>query len=170
MLSAHERSRDAYAADGYPKLGVTGSVDYANPNPRADPLHKRFRASWQVGAALTWSPNDYAASRTRAGQAGADREQTFAEIAALEDALRTEVSQAYEDALASGQAMEAALTGIAAAEETYRVRREQFRAGAAVATDVVDAESKLRQARLELINAAIDVRIARARLDRAVER
>jgi outer membrane protein TolC len=34
---------------------------------------------------------------------------------------------------------------------------------------VVDAENELRRARLELINAAIDVRIARARLNRAVE-
>jgi len=39
-----------------------------------------------------------------------------------------------------------------------------------VATDVIDAEEKLRRARLDLVNAAIDVRIARARLDRAVER
>ena len=50
------------------------------------------------------------------------------------------------------------------------MRREQFRAGAAVAIDVIQAEAELRQARLELINAAIDVRIARARLDRSVGR
>ena len=50
------------------------------------------------------------------------------------------------------------------------MRREQFRAGAAVAIDVIDAETELRRARLELINAAIDMRIARARLDRAVGR
>ena len=66
--------------------------------------------------------------------------------------------------------MEAAQVGIRSAEESYRVRREQFRAGAAVATDVIDAEEDLRRARLDLVNAAIDVRIARARLDRAVER
>jgi outer membrane protein TolC len=50
------------------------------------------------------------------------------------------------------------------------VRREQFRAGAAVATDVIIAEGDLNRARLDLINASIDLRIARARLDRAVER
>ncbi|KAF0166033.1 MAG: hypothetical protein FD160_4065, partial [Caulobacteraceae bacterium] len=67
-------------------------------------------------------------------------------------------------------ALEAAKVGITAAEESYRVRREQFRAGAAVATDVVYAEADLRRARLELVNAAIDIRIARARLNRALER
>ena len=170
MLRVHERTRDANNAQGYPKLAIQGAVEYANPNQRVDPFKKEFQASWQVSGVLSWSPNDLAISRAVAGRSRADREQTYADIAALEDALRTEVAQGYEAAVAAGQAMDAALTGIAAAEETYRVRREQFRAGAAVATDVVDAEAKLREARLELINAAIDVRIARARLDRAVER
>jgi outer membrane protein TolC len=49
------------------------------------------------------------------------------------------------------------------------VRREQFRAGSVVATEVIQAETELRRARLELISAAIDTRIASARLDRAVE-
>jgi outer membrane protein TolC len=80
------------------------------------------------------------------------------------------VSQAYADYAAAHEAMEAALTGIEAAEESYRVRREQFRADEAVATDVIISEGELNRARLELINAAIDLRIARARLDRAVER
>ena len=102
--------------------------------------------------------------------AGASKESSTAELAALEDALRREVAEAYAAYVAASQAMSAALTGIAAAEESHRVRREQFRAGAAVATDVIDAEAELRKARLELINAAIDARIAGARLDRAVER
>jgi outer membrane protein TolC len=169
MLRVYERTRDANAAEGYPKLGINGTAELSNPNQRVDPTHRKFEGSWQASAVLSWSPNDYAASRARAGQAGADRESAFAQIAQLEDALRAEVSAAYEDYLAAGHAMEAALTGIAAAEESYRVRREQFRAGAAVATDVIDAEAELRRARLELVNAAIDVRIARARLDRAVE-
>ena len=169
MLRVHERTRDANAAAGYPKLGVNGTAELSNPNQRVEPTQRKFKGSWQVSGVLSWSPNDYAASSARAGLAGADRERTFADIASLEDALRQEVSAAYEDYVAAGHAMESALTGIAAAEESYRVRREQFRAGAAVATDVIDSEAELRRARLELINAAIDVRIARARLDRAVE-
>jgi outer membrane protein TolC len=87
----------------------------------------------------------------------------------LEDGLRIEVSQAYEAYKAARDAMEASKAGIAAAEESFRVRREQFRAGAAVATDVIDAENEVQIARLNLVNAAIDGRIAKARLDRAVE-
>jgi len=43
----------------------------------------------------------------------------------------------------------------------------RFRAATAVASEVVDALSELQRARLELIDAAIDARVARARLARA---
>jgi outer membrane protein len=170
MTRAHEHRASAESSNKLPKLAVLGTFDYSNPNPSIDPYAEDWNESWAVMGSLTWSPNDFAAAGARAGQAEAERAQTVADLHTLEDALRREVASAYEDYLASSQAMESALTGIRAAEESYRVRREQFRAGAAVATDVIDAESELRRARLELINAAIDVRIARARLDRAVGR
>jgi outer membrane protein TolC len=153
-----------------PKLSVVGTVDYANPNQQSNPFEfeAKWDGSWTVVGALSWSPNDFAAASHRAGSAEADRAQTLADLQSLEDALRNEVAAAFSDYEASADAMNAALTGIRAAEEAYRVRREQFKAGAAVATDVVLAETEVSRSRLELINAAIDVRIARARLDRAV--
>jgi outer membrane protein TolC len=170
MAGVHETTAEANAADKLPKLTVAANYDFANPNQRVDPYNREWNGSWAAMGILSWSPNDFATAGARAGQSEADRAQTLAELSALEDALRQEIAQGFEDYEAARQAMESALTGIRAAEESYRVRREQFRAGAAVATDVIDAESELRRARLELINAAIDVRIARARLDRAVGR
>jgi outer membrane protein TolC len=122
-----------------------------------------------VYAALQWSPNDALSADAQIDQVRADLAQTLADLQSLEDALRVEVSQAYNGYASAHVALEAARIGIAAAEESYRVRREQFRAGAAIAVDVVDSETQLRQARLDLVNTLIDLRIAKARLDRAVE-
>jgi outer membrane protein len=171
IVSAHERTIGASNRGKLPKLLVGATYDYAKPNPQAlnfeeDPP---WSDSWLFYGAVTWSPNDFATAGTQAGQAEADRAQTLADIQALTDALRREVTQAAEDFRSAQKAMEAGLVGIRAADESYRVRREQFRAGAAVAIDVIDAESELRSARLQVINAAIDVRIADARLARAME-
>jgi outer membrane protein TolC len=170
MLDVHDRNIRANDGDKLPKLGVSAVGDLGNPNQRSTSFERKWVGTWAVIGTLSWSPNDFAVADARADQVGAQRAQTLADIAALEDALRSEVSQAVEDYSAAQQAVDAAATGIRAAEETYRVRREQFRAGAAVATDVVIAESDLNRARLELVNAAIDLRIARARLDHALER
>jgi outer membrane protein TolC len=169
LSEVHATSADVHAADAFPKLAIGGSAEYSKPNPRAVG-DTGWSESWAAFASLSWSPNDLASGSSRAAQARADLVRTQADLRAIEDALRLEVTRTYEAQKAARAAMEAALTGIAAAEESYRVRREQFRAGSAVATDVIDAEAELRRARLDLVNAAIDTRIAQARLERAVER
>jgi outer membrane protein TolC len=118
---------------------------------------------------LLWSPNDTFNYGAQVDQSRADLDQTMADLQQFEDSLRVEVFQAYYGYASAHAQLEAARAGITAAEESYRVRREQFRAGAAIAVDVIDSESQLRQARLDLVNALIDTRIARARVDRAVE-
>lgn len=170
LVEAQDKNIQASDGDKLPKLGVSATGDLGNPNSRATSFKRKWVPTWAVIGTLSWSPNDFFVAGARADQFGAQRAQTFADISAMQDALRTEVSQAFEDYHSAQQAADAAASGIRAAEETYRVRREQFRAGAAVATDVVIAESDLNRARLELVNAAIDLRIARARLDHALER
>jgi outer membrane protein TolC len=169
MASVHEKSITAEQGGKLPQLVLQGQYDFANPNTRVAPLDKKFISSWQVGAALRWSPNDFATADARVDRARAERVSTEGDLRVLEDALVTEVSQAYEDYVAAQEATTQAQSGIAAAEETYRVRREQFRAGSVVATEVIQAETELRRARLELVSAAIDARIAAARIARAIE-
>jgi len=164
-LDSAVRSREAGA---WPRLSLAAGVDLANPNPRIFPQEAKFKPSWDVGAILSWSPNDMLSGDRQAAETRAERAQAIGDLEALRDALKLEVSQAYETCIAADRALAAAPPGIVAAEESYRVRREQFRAGAAVATDVLDAEADLRGARLQLINVAIDLRVAEARLERAV--
>ncbi|HEX4447589.1 MAG TPA: TolC family protein, partial [Polyangiaceae bacterium] len=59
---------------------------------------------------------------------------------------------------------------LASAEEAYRVQRELFINGRGTSTTLTDAESDLTRARLTLLNARADARIARIRLDHALGR
>ena len=54
-----------------------------------------------------------------------------------------------------------------AVEEAYRVRNAQLAAGAAVVTDVLEADLALTRARLTRLDAALDAHLAHARLLRA---
>lgn len=86
----------------------------------------------------------------------------------LRDGVRIEVTQAYEELRGARAAIEAARVGVTAAEESYNVRLRQVDAGAAVANDVIDAESDLTRARLALVDAQIAAKLARDRLSHAV--
>ncbi|MBM4361936.1 MAG: TolC family protein [Deltaproteobacteria bacterium] len=86
----------------------------------------------------------------------------------LIDAVTDEVTTAT---LGLGEARAASRTasrGLIAAEEAYRVRREQRDLGRGTAVELVDSESDVLRARLELVHARVDARVARAHLDHAV--
>jgi len=168
LSESQHKSLDAVRAQGYPVLSIGGNAEEANPNQRFFGSTE-WKGSWTAYASLTWAPIDTLVASKASDQARADLAATDADLRSLSDALRVEVTQAYNGYSSAHVALEAARAGIAAAEESYRVRREQFRAGAAIAVDVLDSEAQLRQARLDLVNTLIDMRVAKARLDRAVE-
>jgi len=60
--------------------------------------------------------------------------------------------------------------GLVAAEESYRVRRSLFQNGRATSVELTDAETDLTRARLEAINARVDLRIALVRREHATGR
>ncbi|MEM9070190.1 MAG: TolC family protein [Myxococcota bacterium] len=168
LADARERNIRAELGRQYPQLLVQANFDLSNPNNRIIPQQQEFNGTWDLSVLLRWSPNEMGVARQRAEQARASLLETRADIDALRDAVRLEVAQSYEELTAAQLAFEAARVGLTAAEETYRVRSDQLRAGAAVTSDVIDAEAELTQARLQLFDAAIGVRLARARLGQAI--
>lgn len=167
LVAAREHLVNARTGQRLPHLALTANADYANPNSRIFPARAEFHGTWDVSAILSWSPNALFTYGQDQNVAEADLAQAQADLAALEDGLRLEVSQAYEGYVASREALLSARAGVAAAEESYRVRLERFHAGAAVTSELLDADSELSRSRLDLINAAVDLRIAEARVRRA---
>jgi outer membrane protein TolC len=89
----------------------------------------------------------------------------------LEDARRgvaTEVKTSIDQSEQAASAVDVAQKTIASAEEAYRVMDAQVKAGTATTTDLLDAQSALTQARLNLARAQYEEAIARVSLARAV--
>jgi len=167
MIDANDHLRSSERNAALPTLSLDGNVLRANPNPRYIPPVTEFRTSWEVGATLAWSPNNSLVGYQRSQRAAAELERARADLAALEDGLRMELVQAYEDYKAADAAARASESQQSAAEETYRVRSATYRVGAGVQIDLLTADLALTQARLDFVNAVLDARIALARLRRA---
>lgn len=168
VASEAQRLAARAAAGGrYPQIIAQGNVEYSNPNPLIFPQQQVFRSSWDVSAVIRWSPDETVASQRKMETALAELRRIEADETALRDALRVEVAQAHRAFEAAKVALEAARVGLEAAEESYRVRVMQLEAGAAVTRDLIDAESDLTRARLEMVGAVIGIRQARVALDYA---
>jgi outer membrane protein TolC len=166
-MLAKNRQKDAVGANRFPKLSAFAGAEYANPNPRIFPAEDRFELTWQAGLQVTWSLNDTLTT-------SAERDRFDAEIRALRedrnrllDGIRLQIVSATQAVELAQKAIQVTAEGLAAAEESYRVRKELLAAERATAVEIVDAETQLTQARFAAINARIDLRIALAQLAHA---
>lgn len=157
-------------AGNYPSLSAFGDLTYANPNQRKFPLTNEFFPTWAVGAQITWSPNDVIAAGPNANDAEARAAALDAQKQATRDGIELEVTQAYQSVHESDTAIETTTRQLESAEEAHRVARELFNAGRGTATTLIDAETALAQARFDHLQAKVDARLARIRLEHALGR
>jgi outer membrane protein TolC len=169
VWSLKEQGRAARAA-AYPRFDALGQVSYDNPEQRIFPPRQDFKAGWAAGGQITWTLNDIGIGVTQGRQVDAKRAQIEAEKNKLADALRNEVAQAQQGVEDAEVAIETGTRALAAAEESYRVRRSLFQNGRAISVELSDAETELTRASLDLVNARVELRVARARLVHAIGR
>lgn len=162
--AALEQHRKADKVDRLPKLGVFAQGIYDNPNQRIFPAEDKFDVTWAAGARVTWSLNDYLNSKPHDAKWDAELRALDADRLNLELGVRAQVTAARQAVVLADRAYAATKRGLAAAEESHRVRQELLAAERATAIELVDADNELTRARIAAIDALIDRRIARARL------
>jgi outer membrane protein TolC len=89
-------------------------------------------------------------------------------LAEFDSVLGVEVRQRALEIDSGRAAVAAATDAVRAATEAHRVVTERYRAGVITQTEVLDAEAVLLQAELDRTRALAAIRLAEARLARAV--
>ncbi|HMF40211.1 MAG TPA: TolC family protein [Polyangia bacterium] len=164
------RQARAAAGAGAPVLAVVGEITDANPNPRYIPSPDRFATTWSASAQITWSPNDAATSYEAYRGLRARQAQVAETRRALVDQVRSEIAGALQAVDNAASAQLTSARAARSAEESYRVRRSLFQNGRATSVELTDAETELTRARLAVISARIDARLADVALLRALGR
>jgi len=150
-----------------PTVGAFANATYANPNQRYFPPDAAWHATWAAGVAVTWTPTDVPGAQAMASEADARGDALAAQRNALRDALAVEVAQYFESVGAAEAKVVATDKQLESATEAYRITRSLYANTRATTTNVLDAETALARARLASVNARVDARVARARLEYA---
>jgi outer membrane protein len=168
--AAAQETAQAAKASRWPTLSAFGDGILGDPNPRYIPPSNVFNTTWDLGAQLTWSPNDLIAANGNVR----DLESRVAAIVAnknvTRDNIEVEVTQMLQAVHEADFSIESSTRELASAQEAYRVQRELFNNGRGTSTTLADAESDLTRARLDLLNARVNARTARIRLEHALGR
>jgi outer membrane protein len=166
---AEERGRAAVAGRK-PTVALTGTVDYANPNPRIFPRRDQWRESWDIGVNVAWPLWDAGRSKAEAAEAAAAATAARERLADVDSLIALDVRQRQLDIDSAKAAIAAAEDAVRSAQEARRVVAERFRVGVATSTDVLDAQVTLLQADLDRTRGLANLKLAEARLDRALGR
>jgi len=166
-LAEQEDVADMRAA---PKLEAFGNAYYARPNQRFIAVQDEWRATWDVGVQLSWSPNDLGTSSTDARALEAERAKLQAQRDVVFDRVQQEILEAYTSLKEAELGVVTALRNLQAAEEAYRVQRLFFEAGRGTTLELLDAEARLLQARIDMVNVRAATHMAQVALSHAVGR
>lgn len=168
QVAAAEKQTDIVAAGMYPRVDAIGNFTYANPNQRYVPATAEWKATWDVSLQLTWSPNDWLLAHDQKKSAATNVAVLKATREQIIDGLVLDVTSAYTRVKEAEASIGTTATELRAAEEAYRVRKEQFSLGATTSALLIDSEADLTRARLNHLNARVDLRIARAQFRKAI--
>ncbi len=161
---------EAMKAGRWPVLSAFGDGILGDPNPRYIPPNNVFNTTWDVGAQVTWSPNDILTANASATDYQARLASIIANKNATRDNIEVEVTQMYQNVREADFSIESSTRELASAQEAYRVARELFNNGRGTSTTLTDAESELTRSRLDLLNSKFNARTARIRLEHALGR
>jgi outer membrane protein len=159
---------DAARAESRPTVAIIGGVDLARPNPRIFPRQDVWEDSWDLGINVTWTL--WNAGRTAAQVAEATHRLDAARerTAELDSQIALEVRQRQLDVASALAQVATAELALRSAVEARRVVAERFSAGVASSTDLLDAQVDQLEAALDRTRAMASVKLAEARLARAL--
>lgn len=167
-IKAAESNIDATKSAYYPQISVGGNFTYANPNQRWIPNADKFNSTWAVGVNVSYDIWNWNATGYQVEQSEAQVLQAKDGLNQLKDAIVLELTQNYLSYNQAIKKISIAETGAKQAEENLRVTMQKFKNGAALSSDVTDAEVALLQAKTNHIQALIDFEVIAAKLDKSI--
>lgn len=150
------------AKSGYlPTVGVEAGRGYADPDGYFGTSNK----SWHIGAKASWSLWDGGATQNKVKVATDTLEKAKeANLAAVDNVLLA-VQKAYLNLRSAEQTIQSTQTAVAQGQESFRIATLRYRAGVGTNLDVLDAETKLTDARNNYVQALYNYNISIAALE-----
>lgn len=151
-----------------PQIQAEAGYDLARPNRRILPLVDEVNDSWDVSLNFRYTLFDGGRRGAGIARARAEVDASRQGLRELDRAIRLEVTARYLDFETARVAIQVAESAQRAATHNVQVAGDRYRQGLAPSSELLDAETALLEAGLELTLARAQLRIALAGLGRAV--
>ncbi|MCI0573017.1 MAG: TolC family protein [Myxococcaceae bacterium] len=171
-LNARVKAADALRTQALsqflPRVYARGT--YSRNGPEAGLVYSDLARQNELtgGLSLEWDLFNGFGHAAEADQAARTRAQAEAQLTQTEHELEAEVRKAHTSFQHQVEAAKVAGANRETAGRSLELTKQRFEAGASTTLEVRDAQFKLAQAELTLVQSRVDVEMARAALERAM--
>jgi outer membrane protein TolC len=159
---------DAARGGNKPQVALAAGYDYSRPNPNIFPRQDAWKPSWQLGFNVGWTLFNGGRTSAEIAEARSLSTAVRERLAELDTQIALEVRQRQLDLTSAISAVKPAVDAVGSATEARRVVQERFGAGVATSSDLLDAQQDQLEAELGRTRALANVKLAEARLARAL--
>lgn len=135
---------------------------------RIVPARSQFDQTWAAGIQISMDVWNWGLNSAQSRQAEAQLAQALDVSALTKEAIQIEVMQSYTLMKQAVDKIPVTETSIRQAEEQVRVVLAKFTSGGAIMTEVLDAETALLLAKMNRVQAIIDLEIAKVKLEKSI--
>ncbi len=160
-LVAARSSVQAEKGNYLPSVSVFGNYYYNKPNQRILPLLDEFKDTWAVGVALSWNIWNGGKTSTSVQIAENKLSEASTNFNLLKENIETEVTKKYFDLIGAFKKIKAAQASLLAAKENYRVTSKLYAQQKATASELLEAETNLLNAKINYKLSALNAKLKR---------
>ena len=168
ILNSLEDQESAQKSDWYPHLYAFGNFYYNNPHQRFLPLEDKFNESWDIGVALKWKIWEWGTTSAKAEKARHEYLRTENKLRLINENIHLDVYDKYLKLTESQKKIQLGEVQLVSAEENYRITEQKYYQQLATATDLIDAETSLFNAKINLLKSKVEYKIGLSALNRAL--
>ena len=157
------------AGSGY-YPNITASMNYYRFGDHFDVDGNGFddRENWNIMVNADWTFWEWGKTRHAVLESKGNLKKAVKELAIVEDRIRFQVKKAFQDLQTAHHNITVAKTGVEQATENLEISQERYKEQVATITEVLDAQTRLTQARTSHTNVLNDYNVAMATLYRAM--
>jgi outer membrane protein len=175
LLAARQAETSASAAvamarsSGLPHLSARASYSWSDDDPNYDDgLLARENYQWSAGVQVSVPLFDRFSTKESVARARASLQTAHWETERYERQVELEVHLAFLEMQEARMKLVTAEQAVTEARESLRLAEERYRLGAGTSLDTLDAQARLSEAETSRVEALYEIKLAAARLQRAV--
>lgn len=167
-INASKYAVDLAKSGYYPQIFLTANYNYNNPNQRYMPAKEEFKGSWDITLSLNYNLWDWNTSGYQTEQAEEALKQSELSKSMIMEGLTQEVSQSVMNYNRSFDKINATKVLLNQAKENLRVTMDKYKAGAAISSELLDAETSLLLAEINMVTAQTDYQLSLIKYNKAI--